>query len=69
MCKFERLYGFKFNYIHKSKLYFFSSGKKEKLKFWGAIVGGKDLSFCVGPQAPFINKNASEEEKMLGKAP
>ena len=31
-------------------------------------VGGKDLSFCVGPQAPFINKNASEEEKMLGKA-
>ena len=31
-------------------------------------MGGKDLSFCVGPQAPFINKNASEEEKMLGKA-
>ena len=30
-------------------------------------VGGKDLSFCVEPQAPFINKNASEEEKMLEK--
>ena len=31
-------------------------------------VGGKDLNFYVGPQAPFTNKNASEEEKMLGKA-
>ena len=31
-------------------------------------MGGKDLRFCVGPQALFINKNASEEEKMLGKA-
>ena len=33
-----------------------------------STVGGKDLSFCVGPQASFINKNASEEEKMLGNA-
>ena len=24
------------------------------------IVGGKDLNFYVGPQAPFTNKNASE---------
>ena len=31
-------------------------------------MGGKDLSFCVELQALFINKNASEEEKMLGKA-
>ena len=31
------------------------------------IVGGKDLSFCVGPQASFTNKNVSKEEKMLGK--
>ena len=30
-------------------------------------VGGKNLSFCVGFQAPFINKNAFEEEKMLEK--
>ena len=29
---------------------------------------GKDLSFCAGPQAPFTNKNVSEEEKILGKA-
>ena len=29
-------------------------------------VGGKNLSFCVG-FAPFINKNAFEEEKMLEK--
>ena len=69
MRKFKCLNGFKCNYIHKSKLYFFSSGEMEKLKFWGAIMGGKDLSFYVGPQAPFTNKNASEEEKMLGKAP
>ena len=32
-------------------------------------VGGKDLNFYVGPQAPFTNKNAFEEEKMFGKAP
>ena len=32
-------------------------------------MGGKDLNFYVGPQAPFTNKNASEEEKMFGKAP
>ena len=31
-------------------------------------MGGKDLSFCVGPQAPFINKSVFEEEKMLGKS-
>ena len=48
---------------------FFSSGKREKLKFWGAIVGGKNLSFCIGPQTPFTNKNSSEEEKMLGEDP
>ena len=33
------------------------------------IVGGKDLNFYVGPQAPFTNKNASEGQKMFGKAP
>ena len=32
-------------------------------------MGGKNLGFCVGPQALFTNKNASEEEKMLGKTP
>ena len=68
MRGFEYLYGFKCNYFHKSKLYFFSSGEKEKLKFWRAIVGGKDLSFCVGLKAPFANSNASDEEKVLGKA-
>ena len=31
-------------------------------------MGGKDLSFCVGSQAPSINKSVSEEEKMLGKS-
>ena len=33
------------------------------------VVGGKNLSFCVGSQAPFTNKNTSEKEKMLGEAP
>ena len=33
------------------------------------LVRGKDLSFCFGPQTSFTNKNASEEEKMLGNAP
>ena len=33
------------------------------------IVGGKDSNFNVGPQAPFTNKNAFEEEKILRKAP
>ena len=28
----------------------------------------KDLNFYVGPQAPFTNKNAAEEEKIFGKA-
>ena len=69
MCKFECLYGFKCNYIYQSKLYFFSSDKREKLKFLGAIMGGKDLNFYVGPQAPTTNKNTSEEEKTFGKAP
>ena len=55
--------------MHKLKLYFLSLGKREKLKFWGVIVGGQDLSFCVGVKAPFTNNNASEEEKVLGKAP
>ena len=32
-------------------------------------VGGQDLSFCVGLKALFTNNNASEEEKVLGKAP
>ena len=31
-------------------------------------VGGKDLNFYIGPQAPFTNKNMSEEEKIFGKA-
>ena len=32
-------------------------------------MGGKDLNFYVGSQAPFTNKNAFEKEKMFGKAP
>ena len=42
-------------------------GKAKFLKF--SDVGGQDLSFCVGLKTPFTNNNASEEEKVLGKAP
>ena len=31
-------------------------------------VGGKDLNFYVGPQAPITNKSTSEEKKTFGKA-
>ena len=31
------------------------------------IVGGKDSNFHIGPQAPFTNKNASEERKCWEK--
>ena len=31
------------------------------------FVGGKDLNFYVGPQAPITNKSTSEEEKTFGK--
>ena len=33
------------------------------------IVGGQDLSFCVGLKTPFTNKSTSKEEKTFGKAP
>ena len=32
-------------------------------------VGGKDLNFYVGPQAPITNKSTSKEEKTFGNAP
>ena len=32
-------------------------------------VGGKDLNFYVGPQAPITNKSTSKEEKPFGNAP
>ena len=28
---------------------------------------GKSLNFYIGPEAPFINENASEEEQMTGE--
>ena len=47
------------------------------LKFWNSKmlnhlkdnVGGQNLSFYVGLRTPFTNNNASEEEKVLEKAP
>ena len=33
------------------------------------IMWDQDLSFGVGLKALFINNNASEEEKVLGKTP
>ena len=46
--------------IYHHKIMYFYQKKREKL-----ICGSKNLSFWVGPQAPFTNKNTSEEEKML----
>ena len=33
------------------------------------VVGGQDLSFCVGLKAPFTSKSMSEEEETFGKTP
>ena len=38
-------------------------------KFVYINVGGKDLNFYVGSQAPITNKSTFEEEKTFGKAP
>ena len=32
-------------------------------------MGGKDLNFYVGPQAPITNKSIFKEEKTFEKAP
>ena len=39
MCKFGYFYIFNHHYFGRSKSYFFSSNTREKLRFWGAIVG------------------------------
>ena len=36
--------------------------------FFIIIVGGQNLSFCIGLKVPFTNNNTSEEKKALGKA-
>ena len=33
------------------------------------VVGGQDLSFCVGLEAPFISKSTFEEKEPFGKTP
>ena len=69
MPGFKHPCGLKCNCGYTSKLYFFSSDEREKLEFLGAIMGAKNLSFCVGLEVPFFNNNASEEKKAWGKAP
>ena len=68
------------HYYNTRKAYISISSKREKRIFISILskrekctillvsVGDKDLSFCVGFKAPFANNNASEEEKVLGKA-
>ena len=51
--KFECLYSFNHGCIGKSKFYFFSSGKRKKLKFWGAIVGTK-AQICTLGLKPYL---------------
>ena len=42
---------------------------KMKILKYKVPVGGKDLNFYVGPQAPITNNSTSKEEKTFGKAP
>ena len=51
------------------KLYRFRAFSSNVLKRLNAIVGGQDLSFCVGFKAPFTSKSTSEEEETFGKTP
>ena len=53
MRKFEYLYSFNHGCFGKSKFYFFSSDKREKLKFWGAIVRAK-AQICTSGLKPYL---------------
>ena len=53
MRKFEYFYSFNHGYYGKSKFYFFSSDKGEKLKFWGAIVGVR-VQICTLGLKPYL---------------
>ena len=53
MRKFEYFYSFNHSYFGKSKFYFFSSDEREKLKFWGAIVGA-GAQICTLVLKPYL---------------
>ena len=53
VCKFEYFYSFNHSYFGKSKFYFFSSGEREKLKFWWAIMG-TGAQICTLGLKPYL---------------
>ena len=69
MCKFGYFYIFNHRYFGRSKFYFFSLDAREKLKFLGAIMGGKGPNLYTGPWALVDDVDTSKEKKMIGEAP
>ena len=53
--------------------FFFKKGQRTKIRFnilcIIVIVGGQNLSLCVGLKVPLFNNNTSEEKKAWEKAP
>ena len=68
MHKFGYFYSFNHGYFGKSKFYFFSLDKKEKLKFWGAIVGEKAQICVLGPKPYLLMWIRPRRNKWLGEA-
>ena len=66
--KCKCLYSFNHDYIGKSKFYFFSSGKREKLKFWGASVGAKVWTFILGLKPYLLMGMRPRRSKWLGRS-
>ena len=65
--KFECLYSFNHGCIGKSKFYFFSLDKREKLKFWGVIVGAK-ARICTLSLKPYsLMGMRPRKSKWLGR--
>ena len=66
--KCERLYSFNHDYIGRSKFYFFSSDKREKLIFWGAIVGAKAWTLILGLKPYLLMGMRPRRSKWLGRS-
>ena len=68
MRKCECIYSFNHDYMDKSKFYFFSSGKREKLKFWGAIVRAKAWTLILGLKPHLLMRMRPRRSKWLGRS-
>ena len=63
--KFGYFYSFSHGYFGKSKFYFYSPDKREKLKFWGAIVGAKAQICTWGPEPYLLIRIRPRRNKWL----